>query len=1031
MKQLNLIRNLFSVAVMMTLACNVSAQVSIRDRIQIMDRDIFNYPESTEAPVKTKKSKTNRIVYSDRAGNQSYEDPYFQRKRSSHGIGTPYYIVGEKNGTYKLVQADPDITGKPKSIIGFLYNSKRHFKEPRKVNYAGWIPSENILMYDHAYINPRNNQPIRYRIGINSINKLFDIHQFFNGDTLKIYGEPFLKTTTDAVVVSGEVVYLYKLDKSGKSALISNAPALSDSTKRFLGWIPADLLAEVGQNEVYHVDYSRYRDSLLCAVNLMYPETLALHNANIQGTILFNLDGNPTGPITDGNIRLNYPLSVWDKNWNKIINIKGGDIMVSDVRKMEAENKNVNIHVLFNDADLPYLSPYINVLQNLKLKMKPGYDYTFSATCISSNGENRHLAPTKDFSAWLDYIKQSISSKRKNEQEEQSSFYGFGGAIKQISCYDNESRFSNNVFIILGSKQTLSLHEQQLSWLATQPARLLFAQIDRASGTAYQDFLLQAKSILDSHSTKYIDHISNYIADNRLVKTELFKNIEATDANLYLYDAPYNSLTVGGILFPKGRNRLENNALETALDSVLQQSFETDSLLLYSLKDYERNIGVLRSRPTSELTHIFYHTENPDSTSLDDIDRNSVNDTYYIKASVADSIMNGYEYGYLLDDREVMGLLQSYRGLLPEFSDNIGKKELRVLRKQFKQQKKSINRSFYRKVLPRNPYLAQIFYYKTGVMANDSLLNSTKVKKLKKRKVELTDFNSGYTALISKMKRLEDMYQRNLFRPVFIAGMGDSYQNYFTALPSSIPTLPCPDVPLPVAHTQQAVVVSNEDPKKLGRVQVKMNWQTGPMQTSWIRVLTPDAGTSDKVATNRGFVFIPEKGDQVMVAFRYDDPNRPFVLGSLFHGKSGTGGGSSNKTKSLTTRSGCTITLDDEKGSVMMKDKEGNSYTADGEGNITISASKSITLCVGENKIMIDSEGNISSNAEKDITESAGANIAQSAENIDCTASSNYNISSTDFTASGSSSATVSGTTKATIDSSGTTAVAGTIVKLN
>ena len=54
MKQLNLIRNLFSVAVMITLACNVSAQVSIRDRIQIMDRDIFNYPESTDAPVKTK-----------------------------------------------------------------------------------------------------------------------------------------------------------------------------------------------------------------------------------------------------------------------------------------------------------------------------------------------------------------------------------------------------------------------------------------------------------------------------------------------------------------------------------------------------------------------------------------------------------------------------------------------------------------------------------------------------------------------------------------------------------------------------------------------------------------------------------------------------------------------------------------------------------------------------------------------------------------------------------------------------------------
>lgn len=200
-----------------------------------------------------------------------------------------------------------------------------------------------------------------------------------------------------------------------------------------------------------------------------------------------------------------------------------------------------------------------------------------------------------------------------------------------------------------------------------------------------------------------------------------------------------------------------------------------------------------------------------------------------------------------------------------------------------------------------------------------------------------------------------------------VAGMGDSYQNYFTALPSSIPTLPCPDVPLPVAHTQQAVVVSNEDPKKLGRVQVKMNWQTGPMQTSWIRVLTPDAGTSDKVPTNRGFVFIPEKGDQVMVAFRYDDPNRPFVLGSLFHGKSGTGGGSSNKTKSLTTRSGCTITLDDEKGSVTIADPTGSTIILNGDNTITIDAKDKITIHSKELEILADEKIRIEADSEVEV----------------------------------------------------------------
>ena len=93
-----------------------------------------------------------------------------------------------------------------------------------------------------------------------------------------------------------------------------------------------------------------------------------------------------------------------------------------------------------------------------------------------------------------------------------------------------------------------------------------------------------------------------------------------------------------------------------------------------------------------------------------------------------------------------------------------------MLRKQFNRHKKSINRSFYRKVLPRNPYLAQIFYYKTGVMSNGSLLNSTMVNGLKRRKVEMTDFQDNYAILIFKMKKLEDMYQRNLFEPVFMAG---------------------------------------------------------------------------------------------------------------------------------------------------------------------------------------------------------------------------------------------------------------------
>ena len=177
-----------------------------------------------------------------------------------------------------------------------------------------------------------------------------------------------------------------------------------------------------------------------------------------------------------------------------------------------------------------------------------------------------------------------------------------------------------------------------------------------------------------------------------------------------------------------------------------------------------------------------------------------------------------------------------------------------------------------------------------------------------------------------------------------IIGSGNSYYNTFTALSATIPNLPAPDVPLPVAQTQQAVVISNDDPKKQGRVQVKMNWQSGDMKTSWIRVMTPDAGMSDKVSTNRGFVFIPEKDDIVLVGFRHDDPNRPFVMGSLFNGNTGAGGDSGNKTKSLTTRSGCTITIDDDAGSIFITDPSGSKVLLGGDKTITIDSEEKITL---------------------------------------------------------------------------------------
>ena len=82
-------------------------------------------------------------------------------------------------------------------------------------------------------------------------------------------------------------------------------------------------------------------------------------------------------------------------------------------------------------------------------------------------------------------------------------------------------------------------------------------------------------------------------------------------------------------------------------------------------------------------------------------------------------------------------------------------------------------------------------------------------------------------------------------------------------------------------------------------------------------MMSPDAGGTDQVTQNRGYVAIPKVGDQVMVGFVHNHPDRPFVMGGMFHGQVGEGGGSDNRVKSIQTRSGHRIIFTEDESIVI------------------------------------------------------------------------------------------------------------------
>lgn len=255
-----------------------------------------------------------------------------------------------------------------------------------------------------------------------------------------------------------------------------------------------------------------------------------------------------------------------------------------------------------------------------------------------------------------------------------------------------------------------------------------------------------------------------------------------------------------------------------------------------------------------------------------------------------------------------------------------------------------------------------------------------------------------------------------------------TYFNTFSGIPSEMENIPMEPIAPPKTASQVAWVKTNADPKGRGRVQVQLQWQKQLNKTTnWIRVQTPDGGSSDKVANNRGFVFVPEEGDQVMVGFEYGDPNRPYITGAIFPENVSTGGGQGNKSKSLTSRSGSTVTLDDNqgKGSITISDPSGNVVVMDGAGNVTITAPNTMTLNAkdikinADNTIELNAEASISIKAQTSVDVTAtsdGISLAatqtldlkSNGADVSITASTDLSMNAADITASGSGSINMS-----------------------
>lgn len=190
------------------------------------------------------------------------------------------------------------------------------------------------------------------------------------------------------------------------------------------------------------------------------------------------------------------------------------------------------------------------------------------------------------------------------------------------------------------------------------------------------------------------------------------------------------------------------------------------------------------------------------------------------------------------------------------------------------------------------------------------------------------------------------------------------YTNSFVCTPWKNYRNPRP----PAARTWNGVVparvVDHNDPKKMGRIKVQFFWQDDG-STHWARATSPHAGP------DRGFMFMPEVGDEVAVAFEDGDPERPVILGCLWNGVQNAprndffgGDIAENQVKRIMTKSGNRIQIVDQpqKETVVIATPNSSSITltekhdSTGRTLIVLSSKGDIVLSAPDGRVHIKSK---------------------------------------------------------------------------
>lgn len=530
------------------------------------------------------KTRKSWIAFSDRDKNiPTYKKEKNESQKDIKYL-EPLMVVDYSRRTGKVKVAEFNAEALMKKI------------SPKEVKTYGWLPEENLLLWDNALVDRKSGFILKAAIVPNTTDVINNVKSYIKNDSAVVYSSPNFSEVLEKKIPIGQLVYVYKKSVDNKGYLVGKSPSITveNAKDNIYGWVSSNMLSVWGQRSA--IKYVNKVDQNIVQATGVFG-TFQKADTDVPVVPISSADSregfsNIFPVVADKeNNNTKYFTNAFDFSPNYIKNVLGDRLTFTRYKEIINKGKNLNIVFVLNVSaeNRPYSSIPNSIIQDLQQKAsKLSYykNIKYGAVLYKNNSCGPSVEAsdlTKNYTELYKFVDDKILSMQCE---------GVGGqpaneALSEAGKLLGNSLDETNIVILVGSSSNTSNPDPNaIRVLSKAKAKVISYQTIAKPEDTYSNYVILAEKIISQTAANITELNKEKTADQSLILSKNNFSLIGDEKGFYYLDYPKSSMTQGFSIFPNRREENSNSLLIQALGTLLDQVTSENNIVEKSLTKY-------------------------------------------------------------------------------------------------------------------------------------------------------------------------------------------------------------------------------------------------------------------------------------------------------------------------------------------------------------------------------------------------------------------------------------------------------------